>query len=137
MTPIEINCLAKKYGSTLTPLQITELVSLTGGHPYLTSIAFKYLARGYSWQAFQQIAPTNAAPYGNYLRQLLKILQRNPKLGRAFAEVVSDSRAIALPVEIGFKLVSLGLVEIKKNCYSVQNNLYRQYFLTHIKELEP
>lgn len=129
--------MAKQYKLTLTPRQIEKLLSLTGGHPYLTSIALKHLSRGCSWQEFLQIAPTNAVPYGNYLRQLLKTLQRNHKLGLAFADVITSNQSVALPVEIGFKLVSLGLIENIDNCYTVQNNLYRQYFLTHIKELQP
>lgn len=130
------------YQLSLTNLQVDQLTLITGGHPYLVSEACKYLSGDRHWSEFKQIAATNASPYGNHLRQLLRILQRNLELGKAFSEVISEDRAITLPSEVSFKLLSLGLVKAIKDSqensndlYYVQNNLYRQYFLNHINEL--
>ncbi|MEY2833180.1 MAG: hypothetical protein RLZZ574_2439, partial [Cyanobacteriota bacterium] len=53
----------------------------------------------------------------------------------AFTEIVSASQPIPLQSDYGFKLLSMGLVNLEGNNYSPKCNLYRQYFSTHLDEM--
>ena len=137
----EVQSLAQLHKLPLNFSQFTELMKLTGGHPYLVSLAFEHL-RGLEkaekitgWQKFIRIAPSDEGIYRNHLLELAGILNQNQRLATAFAQVIEADEPIFLASDIGFKLVSLGLVKVAGNLYSSQCELYRQYFLAHIDEL--
>ena len=134
----QIKSLAEQYQLDLTSDLVVELFKLTGGHPYLITIALKHLAnpdRATDLPGLLQLAPTAASPYANHLRKLLKTLSQNIELGTAFARLVSASESMCLTTEIGFKLHSLGLVNIRGDRFFPKCDLYRQYFLAHIDEI--
>jgi serine/threonine-protein kinase len=88
-----------------------------------------------NWKEFLQLAPTDAPPFGNHLRQLLWDLKQHSELATAFTAIVSASQPIPLQSDYGFKLLSMGLVNLEGNNYSPKCNLYRQYFSTHLDEM--
>jgi hypothetical protein len=137
-TPKQVQALAKRYQINLKTQQIDELINLIGGHPNLITEAFEHLTNSQikvNWQEFITLAPTDAPPFGNHLRQLLWDLKQHPELATAFAEIISASQPIPLQSDYGFKLLGMGLVNLEGNNYSPKCNLYRQYFLTHLDEM--
>ncbi len=139
-TPEEIKDLTRRYELNLDGEQIQELRKLVGGHPYLITICCEYFKNSQvevSWQEFLQTAPTDAPPFGDRLRQLLWTLKQHPELAQSFTQVINSPHSISLPSERGFKLLSMGLVDIEGNKYSYKCNLYRQYFLNHLEEINP
>ena len=134
----QVQKLSQCYQLKLTDNQIQELMTLVGGHPYLITTSFEYLTNPLvkiTWQEFLQLAPTDAPPFGNHLRQLLWTLRQHPELATAFAETISSPQPIPLQSDYGFKLHGMGLVDIEGNNYEAKCNLYRQYFLTHLNEI--
>jgi hypothetical protein len=134
----QVRQLAEHFQLDLTAKQIDELMNLTGGHPYLITESFKYLTNPQvevDWQEFLKSAPTDASPFGNHLRQLLWTLKQHPGLATALTDVVCASEPIPLQSDYGFKLLSMGLVNREGNNYYPKLNLYHQYFLTHLDEI--
>ncbi|MGL5076663.1 MAG: AAA-like domain-containing protein, partial [Waterburya sp.] len=117
-TAKQVQELAKRYQlqPKLKEEQIEELMSMIGGHPNLVTESFEYLTNSQvkvSWQEFLQFAPTDAPPFGNHLRQLLWTLKQHPELATAFSETISSSQPVNLPADSGFKLHSMGLVNME------------------------
>ena len=142
----QVEILAQRYGLSLTVEELSGLMNLMGGHPYLIRVSLEYMARQdrhqkynpndrLSWQEFFQLAPTDESLFINHLLALTECLQQDSELANAFAEVVCSDEPIPLPSKIGFKLLSLSLVGIAENNYFPMCDLCRQYFLTHIDEL--
>ncbi|NJQ96692.1 MAG: hypothetical protein HC784_01240 [Hydrococcus sp. CSU_1_8] len=50
-------------------------------------------------------------------------------------EVVISKQPISLSSECGFKLQSMGLVNLDGDKYYPRCNLYRQYFSVHLEEI--
>jgi hypothetical protein len=48
---------------------------------------------------------------------------------------VTSKQPISLSSECGFKLQSMGLVNLDGDKYSPKCNLYRQYFSVHLEEI--
>lgn len=139
----EVQTLAQNYELNLNSDQVTELMVLLGGHPYLVNLACEHLrSRDYNaklsatWQEFLKLASTDEGIYRNHLLELIGILNQNPQLATAFAQVIQATEPISLAANIGFKLVSLGLVRVEGNSYTPQCKLYQQYMLCHLEELK-
>jgi serine/threonine-protein kinase len=108
-------------------------MTLIGGHPRLVRQAFDYLQdKAISWEEFLQIATTESSPFSNSLRQQLWTLQQQPDLALAFSEVLKSEQPISLPCDRGFKLQSMGLVNLDGDKYYPKYNLYHQYFSVHL-----
>lgn len=134
----QVQKLSQCYQLDLNDDRIKELIKLVGGHPYLITTSFEHLTHPQveiSWQEFLQLAPTDAPPFGDHLRQLLWPLKQHPELATAFAETISSPQPIPLQSDYGFKLYGMGLVNIEGNNYEPKCNLYRQYFSTHLNEI--
>jgi hypothetical protein len=139
-TAKQVQELAKRYQLNLKAKQIEELMSMIGGHPNLVTKSCEYLTSSQvkvSWQEFLQLAPTDAEPFGDHLRQLLWNLKQHPELATAFSETIAAAQPVNLQSDYGFKLHSMGLVNLEGDRYSPKCNLYRQYFLTHLDEINP
>jgi hypothetical protein len=137
-TPKQVQALAERHELDLKVKQIDQLMSMIGGNPHLITESFKYLTNSQievSWQEFLEFAPTDAPPFGDHLRQLLWTLKQHPELAAAFTEAIASTEPITLQADYGFKLQSMGLVNIQGNKYHSRCNLYRQYFLTHLDEM--
>ena len=134
----QVHELAKRYQLKLKNEQIEQLMDMIEGHPQLVTKSFEYLTNSQvkvSWQEFLEFAPTDAPPFGDHLRQLLWTLKQHPELATAFSETISSPQPVILPSDYGFKLHSMGLVNLEGNQYSSKCNLYRQYFLAHLDEI--
>ncbi|MBD2207879.1 AAA-like domain-containing protein [Calothrix sp. FACHB-1219] len=113
-----------------TDAQVTQLMEMVGGHPYLVRLALYHLQQqDITLEQLLQTAPTEAGIYSDHLRSHLCNLEPHANLATAFNQVVNSSLPIELDSESAFKLHSMGLV-----VYSHENkvipscDLYRQYF---------
>ncbi|NMG07932.1 AAA-like domain-containing protein [Brasilonema sp. UFV-L1] len=109
--------------------QLTPLISMIGGHPYLVRLALYHLGRGdVTLDQLLQEAPTIAGIYSNYLRRHLANLQEHPKLAEALKRVVTTSASVQLEAITAYKLESMGLVKLEGNQAISSCELYRLYF---------
>ncbi|MEM1369848.1 MAG: AAA-like domain-containing protein [Cyanobacteria bacterium P01_H01_bin.15] len=109
---------------------IKPLTELIGGHPYLLQQALDYLGSepDTTLETLITIAPTEAGPYAQHLRNLLAHLQSNEAMATAMKQVLQAAGPIRIKSELGFMLHSLGLVRFAGNDVEIHCPLYQQYF---------
>ena len=113
---------------------LSKLMVLLGGHPYLLQIAIDHLkSQQITIEEMLKLAPTEQGIFSDHLRQELWNLQHNPPLELGYKQVVSSDRPVRLDAEVGFKLHSLGLVKLLQNDCVPSCDLYRQYFSSRLK----
>lgn len=129
----QVKQLARSYGLGLNDGKVRQLMDVFGGHPYLVKNSLVALKNGeFNLTELLAVAPTEASPFANHLRELLGRLQRQPKLAAAYGEVVGQNRPIQLATNFTFKLESMGLVKIEKDFSMPYCELYRQYFSSRL-----
>ncbi len=135
-TQQQVTELAQLYELELDSQAVNSLIALVGGNPYLVTRALDCLKnQSLSLEQLLQTASTDEGIYSDRLRQLLWSLQQNPQLKAAFERVVTSSSPVLLDTERGFKLKSMGLVKLSGDGYLTSCDLYRQYFVGHLKDV--
>lgn len=139
----QVQLLAQQYGLNwaVAPdgiTQLTPLLQMVSGHPYLIRLALYQLAcQSIDLEQLLQMAPTVTGIYADHLRQLLNALISQPELALAFRTIVEVEGsvplvAIAQPTQpsaiVAYKLESLGLVTVTNNGIQPRCELYRLYF---------
>lgn len=133
-TPEMVKNLALRYGINWSDPQVTALMNMVGGHPFLVRLALYHIARkDVTLEELLRTAPTEAGLYTDHLRRNLWNLEQHPKLATAMKEVVSTSTPVRLPSEQAFKLHSMGLIKFKGNDVVERCDLYRQYFRNRLE----
>ena len=121
--------LASRSGLNWNNTQVSRLMSMVGGHPYLIRVALYHIAsRDLTLDQLLKAAPTDAGLYGNHLRRHLRNLKLHPKLLEAMRAAVTATQPVFLDSELEFKLHRLGLVNFQGNEVTPSSELYRQYF---------
>lgn len=126
---LQIIDLAKRQGLDWNLKQVTPIMDLLGGHPFLIRLALYHLAnQDFSWSQFLSVAPTENSPFNNHLRRLLWNLQQQSQLLTAMQTVIESDSSVYLDSIKMFKLHSMGLIHIEGNEVIPRCKLYRQYF---------
>lgn len=133
LTTAQLKDLADRYELNKVGIDdfqtLEPLLKLIGGHPYLWQIAFYWLRSGYlSLAQLLQEAATDQGIYSDHLHRQRVILQRDDKLMKAFAQVLSTSDFIDLDSSTAYQLEKMGLVKLQALKASLRCNLYREYF---------
>jgi hypothetical protein len=99
-----------RYGSVLeNPTDVTRLMAIAGGHPYLLQCAFAELKQGTPLDQLEADARRENGPLGDHLRRLRAMLQQDPALEQAMHAVVKEG---ACPDRDRFyRLRSAGLIQ--------------------------
>ncbi|NER39420.1 MAG: TIR domain-containing protein [Oscillatoria sp. SIO1A7] len=127
--PEQVEDLAGRHRLSWGQSQVEQLMHLVGGHPFLVRVALYRIARqDITLEALLKTAATDASLYGDHLRRHWWNLQQNPELAEAFARVVSAREPVRLEPLQGFKLNSMGLVNLQNEGATPRCDLYRQYF---------
>lgn len=129
-TPEQVQDLAQRHElDWVSEQEVEQLMAMVGGHPHLVQLALEYLeSQKVMLEKLLQIAPTEASPFSDHLRQQLWNLQQYPKIAAAFREVVTTNKPVKLEPAEAFKLHSMGLIQMQGDDCSPRCNLYRQYF---------
>ena len=128
-TPAQIQKLTYLYGLNWNQVQVEQLMSLIGGHPYLIQTGLHYIVKkNLKLEKFLRLALSESGPYGEHLRSYLIILQEQPELLSAIQELLSVSTSLRLDSTEMFKLKSMGLINLNENDEAtIRCELYRQY----------
>ncbi|MEG4206721.1 AAA-like domain-containing protein [Microcoleus sp. Pol7_A1] len=132
-TKEQILALAQRHGLDWrdTP-DADRLMAMVGGHPYLVRLAFYHLCQNaVTLDRLLQEAPTLAGIYKDYLQNFWVTLQEYPELAVALKQVVKSEGGVELDPILGSKLMSMGLIHIDNNRYTLSCELYRLYFGSH------
>ncbi len=128
-TPEQVKDLAKRQELDWDTAQVTQLMTLVGGHPYLVQRAIYYLTRQeITFEQLLQTAYTESGIYSDHLRGHLWNLREHPELATAMKKVVEATTPVQLETMQSFKLQSLGLVRLDGNKVKPWCNLYARYF---------
>ena len=121
--------LAQRHQLALSSQELTQLVDLVGGFPYLTRKALYHLAEAnLTLNKLLKTAPTDAGIYSNHLQRHLRNIESHPELVAALIHVLKSSQPIKIEQVIGFKLHSMGLIKYCDNQVSISCGLYQAYF---------
>jgi hypothetical protein len=130
--------LAHRYGLPLGQGEVTQVMDLVGGHPYLLRKGFYHLRRqDLTLEALLETGPTEEGIYSDHLRRHLLNLKRYPELATACREVVRRKSPADLEADAAFRLESMGLIRLQRNQATPRNSLYQQYFREHLKSSGP
>ncbi|HIK30762.1 MAG TPA: AAA-like domain-containing protein [Oscillatoriales cyanobacterium M59_W2019_021] len=125
----QVEELAKRHGLNWQTSQVTRLMEMVGGHPYLVRLALYHVAKGdLSLDEFWKTAPSLSGLYGDHLRRHWWNLQQYPDLLEAIKRVARSPEPIRVEAILSFKLYSMGLVSVGSNTVTISCQLYRQYF---------
>lgn len=127
--------LARCYGLDLKDGDIRQMMDVFGGHPYLVQHSLMVLKKGdFDLKKLLAVAPTEASPFRDGLRELLGKLQRKPDLAAAYRLVVGAEGPVQLASNSTFKLESMGLVKVEGNYCLPYCQLYREYFSARLTD---
>jgi serine/threonine-protein kinase len=120
--------LNRRYGSPIKEEEITDSMSLLGGHPYLTRQGlYTMVDEELNWQDVEKIASTESGPFRSHLHFYLSQLAQQPELVEGLQEVIRTNQIS--DENVLYRLSAAGLVKedptvgIKLRC-----GLYEQYF---------
>ncbi|MCY7390930.1 MAG: AAA-like domain-containing protein, partial [Leptolyngbyaceae cyanobacterium CAN_BIN12] len=114
--------------------EVTRLMAMVGGHPFLVRAALYQIARGeLSLEHLLQIAPTEGGLYGEHLRRHLLNLEGDEKLLAAMKQVIAGDQPVSINTSEAFKLTSMGLVQFRGSEVAPSCGLYRQYFRERLR----
>ncbi len=129
LTRAQVEDLVHRHRLEWQPFEVEQLMSLTGGHPYLVRQALYQIARGrMNLEQISQLASTEEGIYGDHLRRQLGNLKEDTELMNAFKELISRDCPLQIDSRLAFKLRSIGLVKFQGNQVVPVCDLYRQYF---------
>lgn len=125
----QIQYLAQQHQLNWSEQKVQKLMSLVGGQPHLIRLGFYHLYRqNITLEQFLSISLTTEGIYNPHLQGKLLTLQQDPELASIFAQIVKTPTPIVVDLVHGFKLQSMGLIELQGNLAICSCNLYRKYF---------
>ncbi|HSF83479.1 MAG TPA: AAA-like domain-containing protein [Anaerolineales bacterium] len=127
-TTEQVMDLNQRHGSPLKLEEISALMALVGGHPYLVRQAYYTLvSEGLSLPELLSIARSSDGPFGKHLLFYEHSLRRNPSLMSAFQQVLRGQKT---PDEsLLERLSAVGLIRHHAEKWIARCGLYEQYFL--------
>lgn len=126
-TPQQVGELNQRHGNPLKPDEISALMRLVGGHPYLVRQAFYTLAsEGLSLAELRAVASSPDGPFGKHLHFYRHSLKKNPSLMAALLQVLGEHKT---PDEALLeRLAAVGLVRKENGQWLPRCGLYGEYF---------
>ncbi|NEP09841.1 MAG: TIR domain-containing protein [Symploca sp. SIO2C1] len=129
LTSQQLQDLVNRHGLMLNCDQLTQLIQLVAGHPYLIRLTLYHLARKeLTLEELVRTAATDTGIYSDHLHRHLWNLQQHPELATACQQILSNTEPVALEQLQGFKLHSMGLIKLQGNRVILSCDLYRRYF---------
>ena len=129
-TQEQVADLANRYKLQLSKSQLSVLMNLVGGHPYLLQQALYHLAsQELTLDGLLKTAATDKGIYSHHLHKHVYKLQEHPQLALAYKRVIESLSPVELELQTALKLYNLGLVKLQDNNQVVPScELYWRYF---------
>ncbi|BAY22778.1 TIR protein [Calothrix sp. NIES-2100] len=120
--------MVQKHQLNWTEAEITQLMKMLGGHPYLVRRSLYEIARSrITMSQLLRTAPTEEGMFSDHLRRHLLNLQEDANLVTAMKKVIANTNPVRLETALAFKLRSMGLVRLQGNDVIPLCDLYRSY----------
>jgi serine/threonine protein kinase len=123
----QVQDLNQRHNAPVSEADFPKLVTLLGGHPYLTRKALYHLVtERMTWAELTQVAILDHGPFGDHLRRHHWLLRDKPRLQEALKQTIEHNHH---PDEVAvFRLLQAGLVSGSGDSYACRCDLYRLYF---------
>ncbi len=123
----QVRDLNQRHNTPVAETNLSQLLTLLGGHPYLTRKAlYTMVTERLTWRNLIQTATLDRGLFGDHLRRQQWLLRDEPELREALKQVIEHNRCqdeLAL-----FRLLQVGLIKGSGDVYSCRCDLYRLYF---------
>ena len=121
--------LAQRHGLYLSPAELSQLMNLVGGFPYLVRLAlYQSVSQQIDLKQLLKTATSESGIYSHHLYNQAWYLQQHPELTISFQNILMSQTPISLDQVEAFKLKSIGLIHLEGDQARVSCELYRQYF---------
>jgi len=130
-TAEQVKNLAHRHRLDWEDNQVSDLMAMIGGHPYLIRLAMYYLTMNeITLEEMLAKATTNEGIYSSHLLRLLGSLEKDRELADAMKKVIASNANTGVELEPiqTYKLYSMGLVQQEGNKVKSRCNLYSQFF---------
>jgi hypothetical protein len=125
--PAQVSDLNQRHGNPLSTVQVTKILELLGGHPYLTRKALYLIAsKRTTFDEILKNACEDDGPFGDHLRNHLFRISDHRELKSALIQVIKHQRCS--DKRTFFRLRGAGLVRPVGNGVLPRNQLYSEYF---------
>lgn len=123
--------LNERYQSPISERELSAVMALLGGHPYLTAKAFyTMVTNGLKWDQLEKIAISDRGPFNDHLRMLSVVDLSSAELKRAMKEVIRQGKC---PDEVLYHhLYRAGLIKGPGKACSCRCRLYEEYLKEHL-----
>lgn len=127
----QITELNRRYGSPLSPPEVSRLFRLFGGHPLLIRRSLHELASGKSLTEFEAIAEKDEGPFGDHLRRIIVLMSQDQGLCQVVRDLLQGGTSVSN--DSFYRLRSAGLIvgdspqQVKFRC-----QLYANYLEGHL-----
>lgn len=123
----EVEELNRRHHSPLTKNQVTELMRLVDGHPFLVRSALYRVATGkIDFKALLAQATEDTGPFGDHLHHYLQRVLDKPDVKQALIHICRDHTYEEN--KIFYRLKGAGLIKKVNQQVILRNNLYDRYF---------
>jgi hypothetical protein len=130
----QVATLIRRYEACIENQDLTMMMALLNGHPYLTHRAiYKMDNEGLSWIALAQEATNDEGPFGNHLRHQYQRLLNSPNLLKALEQIIQSGSC--LDKNARHHLSRAGLVKKCGEKYTFRCDLYKSYFEDKLKKM--
>ncbi len=128
LTELQVQELAFRSDLNWSTDERSAVMRCLGGHPAYLQRTLEACRSGQVLETILRLAPTEAGIFGDELRHLWRMLERQPKLLDALQQVLTSTTAKVLPPDAAQQLYRLGLISMKGNESTIRCELYRDYF---------
>ena len=123
----QVRDLNQRHGSPVQPSDLSSLMDLLSGHPYLTRKALYVLVtEHWNFPDLLRVAASDQGPFGDHLRHLHWLLRDEPDLREALKQIIRQEHCT--DDERFFRLLRAGLVKGSGEVCKCRCDLYRLYF---------
>lgn len=127
---IELN---RRHQSPLNQDQVSALMDLLGGHPFLTRLAFYELrTHRYDFDTLLTNATSDTGPFAQHLHYYWQKILDMPELKPLLSQICEQRRN--LEDKLYYRLKGAGLIKKAGSQVVMRNNLYKQYFMEQLNE---
>jgi MinD-like ATPase involved in chromosome partitioning or flagellar assembly len=119
--------LNQRHGNPVSDKEISRLMELLGGHPYLTRQGLYTLVHDrLTWSELESMAASDEGPFGEHLRHYYRLVQQSPNQREALKQIIRRNRCS--DTDTFYRLEQAGLVRGIATACQCRCDLYRRYF---------
>ncbi|MCA9965127.1 MAG: AAA-like domain-containing protein [Anaerolineales bacterium] len=128
----QVKALNRQHGDPVEVGEITAVMTLLNGHPYLTrKLLYHLVTNKLNWPELANDVARDNGIFGDHLRRLHWGLQKQPELQQALSQIIETGRC--QDEKSLFRLSRAGIIKGGGDSFTFRCHLYRQYFAEKLR----